>query len=96
MSVLFLADQLRHSFKRMPSSSSGGRDDQVSWPPLHIWAVLWNIALVVVSVFCLYTTSVYFHTPFEKLTGFLLGVFGFALTQIPILLDVPHLHDKAA
>lgn len=68
MSVLFLADQLRHSFQRIPPSSAAGRD--FSWPPLHIWAVLWNSAIVAISVFCLYTTSVYFHTPFEKLTGF--------------------------
>jgi len=89
MSVLFLVDQLRHSFKSVPSSSNNGRNTQMSWPPLHVWAVLGNLMIIAVSMFSLYTTSVYFHTPFEKFTGFLLGVFGFALTQIPFLLDAP-------
>lgn len=60
MSTLFLADQLRLSIR------SGSR----TWPSLHKWAVGANIILIKIWLFSIYTTSVYFHTPFEKLTGY--------------------------
>lgn len=60
MSILFLADQLGSSFRRGSSS----------WPPLHKWAVGANVILVAIWLFASYTTSVYFHTVFEKLTGY--------------------------
>ncbi|PPQ93712.1 hypothetical protein CVT25_013053 [Psilocybe cyanescens] len=57
--ILFLADQLKASFSiRGP------------WPPLHGWAVAANITLIFIWLLGCYTTSVYFHTPFEKLTGY--------------------------
>ncbi|KAF8967915.1 inositol phospholipid synthesis and fat-storage-inducing TM-domain-containing protein [Flammula alnicola] len=70
MSTLFLVDQLRPSFKV-------GR-----WSSIHTWAIAANIVLVAIWLFATYTTSVYFHSPFEKFSGYLLGVASFGLTQI--------------
>ncbi|KAJ3477894.1 hypothetical protein NLJ89_g12395 [Agrocybe chaxingu] len=50
-----------------------------------MWAVAAQVALVGIWLFAIYTTSVYFHSPFEKFTGYVLGVASFLLTQIPIL-----------
>lgn len=61
LSVLFLADQLRFSFRR--GSNTWGN-------VLHKWAVGANVALVAIWLFASYTTSVYFHTVFEKFTGY--------------------------
>lgn len=58
MSVLFLVDQLRVSLRAR------------SWSPAHACAVAFNVALVAVWLFGIYTTSVYFHLPFEKFTGY--------------------------
>lgn len=82
MSTLFLVDQLRTSFV------SSARADR-RWPPMHKWAVLVNALFIAVAMFASYTTSVYFHTPIEKLTGYLLGVGGFAVTQLPIFQPAP-------
>jgi len=72
MSVLFLSDHLRASFRAK------------EWPPLHKWAVGANLALIGTWLFACYTTSIYFHSPFEKFTGFLLGVATFSITQLAI------------
>ncbi|KAK7472736.1 hypothetical protein VKT23_000846 [Stygiomarasmius scandens] len=74
MSVLFLADQLRPSLRT--------RD----WSALHKWAVVNTTALIGLWIFSAYTTSVYFHSPLEKVTGYLLGLAGFAATQLSSLL----------
>jgi hypothetical protein len=58
MSVLFLADHLKSSFRAKRCSL------------LHKWAVFANLALISIWLFGCYTTSVYFHSPFEKFTGF--------------------------
>ncbi|KAH8108060.1 inositol phospholipid synthesis and fat-storage-inducing TM-domain-containing protein [Cristinia sonorae] len=84
MSTLFLVDQLKYSFRRVSHSTAGGRTSQVLWPQFHGWTVLLNALVIAASLFAMYTTSVYFHTPFEKFTGYLLGVAGFALTQLPM------------
>ncbi|CAA7259043.1 unnamed protein product [Cyclocybe aegerita] len=76
MSVLFLADQLRPSFR--PGAAR-------RWSNPHMWAVAAQVSLVGIWLFAIYTTSVYFHSPFEKFTGYLLGVASFLLTQIPSL-----------
>ncbi|KAH9485046.1 FIT family protein scs3 [Psilocybe cubensis] len=71
MSILFLAEQLKTSFSiRGP------------WPRLHSWAVASNIALLCIWLLGCYTTSVYFHTPFEKLTGYLLGISSFGVSLL--------------
>lgn len=70
MSVLFVVDQLRHSFKSVSFTASDTREAQVSWPPHHHWAVILNVVVALAALFSIYTTSLYFHTPFEKLTGY--------------------------
>ncbi|EPS94403.1 hypothetical protein FOMPIDRAFT_1134408 [Fomitopsis schrenkii] len=82
MSTLFLVDQLRASFV---SSAPGVRRVDLKWPPHHKYAVAFTGLMISLALFASYTTSVYFHTPFEKITGYLLGVAGFAVTQIPAL-----------
>jgi len=72
MSILFLGDHLRMSFRAK------------EWPPLHKWAVGANMALIGIWLFACYTTSVYFHSPLEKVTGFLLGVASFSITQLAV------------
>ncbi|KXN85337.1 FIT family protein scs3 [Leucoagaricus sp. SymC.cos] len=41
-----------------------------------------NLSLIGVWILASYTTSVYFHSPWEKVTGYLLGLAGFTLTQL--------------
>jgi len=60
MSVLFLSDQLTSSLRSSPSA----------WTPAHKYAVIYTSAIIVIWLFAAYTTSVYFHTPLEKLTGY--------------------------
>ncbi|KAI8992946.1 Fat storage-inducing transmembrane protein [Trametes punicea] len=72
LSTLFLVDQLKHSFS-----------PDARWPPLHTWAVALGCAVTCTSVFATYTTSIYFHTPLEKFTGYIMGVLAFGLTQLP-------------
>ncbi|KAK0241747.1 inositol phospholipid synthesis and fat-storage-inducing TM-domain-containing protein [Armillaria nabsnona] len=92
MSILFLADQLRPSL----------RHPFTHWPTIHKYAVAANIALIATWLFASATTSAYFHSPLEKVTGYsgssgrgcsfiltswlVLGVMTFGLTQIPSLI----------
>ena len=59
MSILFLADQITHSLT-----------SATLWTGVHNLAVTANVVLIVIWVLATYTTAIYFHTPFEKLTGF--------------------------
>ncbi|KAN0090780.1 Inositol phospholipid synthesis and fat-storage-inducing TM domain containing protein [Tylopilus felleus] len=70
MSILFLADQLAPSLRALP------------WSRMHTWAVTATVGLIAIWLFALGTTSVYFHTPWEKLTGYLLGLAGYSLTLL--------------
>jgi len=81
MSILFLADQLHSSIRRGPA--------RVTWSYMHKWAVAANVTLIAIWLFASYTTSVYFHTVFEKFTGYLLGVLGFGITQFSIFEPIP-------
>ncbi|KDQ15212.1 hypothetical protein BOTBODRAFT_109055 [Botryobasidium botryosum FD-172 SS1] len=86
LSVLFLADQLAPSLPLLfpalaPSSTARGPSIRIG--AAHDFAVRATMALVVLWVWMTFTTSVYFHTPLEKLTGFLFGVAGYLLTLIP-------------
>jgi len=72
MSILFLADQFRSSLRIQKPSF------------LHKLAVNMNLILIGIWFLASLTTSVYFHSPFEKFTGYLLGIVGFALTQLPL------------
>jgi len=71
MSALFLADQLRLVSRRGDPSM------------LHTVAIIANLILVGIWLFACYTTCLYYHTPLEKFTGYLLGMAGFAITQLP-------------
>lgn len=58
LSVLLLAQQLGPSFSH------------TRWSPPHAAAVWANIALIAIWLFASGTTSVYFHSPAEKITGY--------------------------
>ncbi|KAF9024831.1 hypothetical protein BDZ89DRAFT_1068769 [Hymenopellis radicata] len=57
------------------------------WSALHTYAVWANVALVGLWLLASCTTSIYFHSPFEKITGLLLGIASFSITQIPSYLN---------
>ncbi|KDQ57778.1 hypothetical protein JAAARDRAFT_69860 [Jaapia argillacea MUCL 33604] len=105
MATLFLADQVRTSWRRVDGVRGvGGRSGKGStgggkWSKAHTWAVGVNIGLIGLWLFASWTTSVYFHSPMEKLTGFLLGLAGFSVTLLPIfqpeIASVPY-HTPAA
>lgn len=65
MSVLFLVDQITHSFK------------SALWTPARSLAVAMNILLIAIWMLATSTTALYFHTPFEKFTGFRALVFSY-------------------
>jgi len=58
MSILFLADQLRYTLR--PGQRS-------TW---HTMAIVVNVALIGTWLLASWTTSLYFHAPFEKFTGY--------------------------
>ncbi|KAG7098715.1 hypothetical protein E1B28_000628 [Marasmius oreades] len=82
MSVLFLADQLRASLR------CG------QWTIAHKFAITVNAALIGIWLFAGGTTSVYFHSPLEKVTGYALGLLGFAATQLPFFSTTPKQHSS--
>jgi len=61
------------------------RRQQGQWSALHYIAIMTNITLIAVWFFGVYTTSIYFHSPLEKITGFLLGIAAFGFTQLPFV-----------
>lgn len=61
MSILFLVDQLRPSL-RQPAYKA--------WSTLHSCAIVGQISLIAIWFLAEYTTAVYFHSPFEKFTGY--------------------------
>ncbi|EAU91470.1 hypothetical protein CC1G_01959 [Coprinopsis cinerea okayama7 len=73
MSVLLLSKQLQVSL--------GVSRSQGAWSTLHTFAVALNGVLLGLWLLASATTSVYFHSPWEKLTGFLLGAVGYAVSQ---------------
>lgn len=71
MSILVLADQLRPLLKsQAPKTMARGL------------AIAANVGMIGLWLFAAGVTSVYFHTPEEKVTGFLLGLAGFAATLL--------------
>jgi len=60
MSILFLADQSRALLSVPPSRRTTSQNVALSA----------TAVLIGIWMFALYTTGLYFHTPFEKLTGF--------------------------
>lgn len=61
MSFLFLADQLRSSLAPRANTTT---------TIYHKVAIALNLALMGLWILASYTTAVYFHTPFEKFTGY--------------------------
>lgn len=57
MSILFLTDQLKHSLNTRNRSI---------WNKVAIFA---NVAMIAIWLFASWTTSLYFHSPSEKITG---------------------------
>lgn len=67
MGILFLAEQLNICLEYYRRNA---RDKEPETSRYHTFAVLFAFSVVLVAFFALWTTSVYFHTPLEKLTGF--------------------------
>jgi len=72
--IFFLVDQMAISHQPRPASMS----------EIHIIALNAGFALLVIWWWMSLMTAVYFHTPIEKVTGFVMGTVAFAITQIPI------------
>jgi Fat storage-inducing transmembrane protein len=73
LSVLFLADQLTPSLKLFyPSifSSRASPTVRSAKEQFHIYAINFSVALIALWLLMCLTTSVYFHTVGEKVTGF--------------------------
>jgi hypothetical protein len=62
LSILLLAQQLGPSFLL------------TRWSTPHTAAVYTNVALIAIWLFASGTTSIYFHSPWEKITGYCKGV----------------------
>ncbi|KAM5530385.1 hypothetical protein V8D89_015946 [Ganoderma adspersum] len=91
LSIIFLVDQLRWSFARQFSNRS--------WPSSHKGGVAFTSVVILASLVALCTTSLYFHTPFEKFTGYVLGLVSAGLVQLPHYLsasNIPAGQNKAA
>ncbi|KAG6833562.1 hypothetical protein H0H87_005213 [Tephrocybe sp. NHM501043] len=71
MAILFLTDQVRYSLRLTHRRT------------LHTIAVAANVILIAIWFLATYTTCLYFHEPFEKITGFILGAACFVITLIP-------------
>ena len=66
MSILFLAEQVQTTFEHFRSPAA--RTDYIPW--YHWLAVVFVIGVLGLAYFASWTTSVYFHSPTEKLSGF--------------------------
>lgn len=78
MSILFLVEQVRLSYFHLRATS-----DKTP----HVWhkvALAFNVGVIVLAYFAAWTTSVYYHTPMEKVTGLGKSYTFLNLTFIPI------------
>ncbi|KAJ7703049.1 inositol phospholipid synthesis and fat-storage-inducing TM-domain-containing protein [Mycena rosella] len=71
LSILLLAQQIAPSFRL------------TRWSTPHAVAMCANLTLIGIWLFATGTTSVYFHSPGEKITGYLLALVCFIMAQIP-------------
>lgn len=69
MAVLFLSQQLKASLRF-----------RYTWSNLHFFAVSTAVVLIATWLFAIGTTGLYFHSPSEKISGYLLGLATFAFT----------------
>ncbi|KAH6914328.1 inositol phospholipid synthesis and fat-storage-inducing TM-domain-containing protein [Coprinopsis sp. MPI-PUGE-AT-0042] len=79
MGVMLLARQLE-------ASVMAGMN---KWSVPHTISVVLNIALLALWLLASATTSVYFHLPSEKVTGFVAGVVGYAISQFIVSVVLP-------
>ncbi|KDN45133.1 hypothetical protein RSAG8_05048, partial [Rhizoctonia solani AG-8 WAC10335] len=85
MSVFFLAEQISLSLPLLyPSLEPVPGTVRYRASFLHEVVVKASMALLGVWFMMSWTTSVYFHTPFEKVTGFLAGLVAAYLIKLPI------------
>ncbi|KAI0694362.1 inositol phospholipid synthesis and fat-storage-inducing TM-domain-containing protein [Cytidiella melzeri] len=81
MSILFLAEQSQMTFEHFRAHAA--RTHNIPW---YHWLAIGGATTVLgLSYFASWTTSVYFHTPAEKFSGFVLGIAGYAITRITFL-----------
>ncbi|KZT19073.1 hypothetical protein NEOLEDRAFT_1142586 [Neolentinus lepideus HHB14362 ss-1] len=73
-----------HTLQRPRLSSQRFRPGITRWSNAHRYSVAFFSVLLALWLFSSYTTSVYFYSPLEKFTGYLLGVAGFSVTLAPI------------
>ncbi|KAJ3550179.1 hypothetical protein NMY22_g594 [Coprinellus aureogranulatus] len=78
MSILLLTEQLQASLGV----------HQRLWSGVHKVAVVLNAMLVALWMWSSAVTSVYFHSPLEKFTGFALGLMAYGLTQLPYYFQI--------
>jgi len=81
LSVLFLADQLEPSVNLRNNRRLGS-----TVPTVRRVAVYSGIALSALWLWMVFVTSVYWHKPYEKVTGFAIGLAGYSVTRISELL----------
>lgn len=79
LAICFLTDQLTSALNPKPRIISKA----------HALAINSTLALLAIWWWMAIMTSVYFHTPVEKLSGFVLGVIGYFLTLIPLPTSEP-------
>ncbi|PVF94684.1 hypothetical protein CPB86DRAFT_808452 [Serendipita vermifera] len=77
--ILFLTDQLSSALLPKPRYIS----------QLHAVAINSSLGLLAIWWWMAIMTAVYFHTPQEKLSGFLIGVLGYLVTLIPVPMKTP-------
>lgn len=89
MSLLFLADSVRpHLANSRPRSL------------LQSAALGATLLLMAVWFLSILTTAVYFHTPSEKFSGYLIGLAGYLFTQLPFFRkqelrsSISHIHNE--
>lgn len=76
LSILFLHDQLQPAWRNLASG-------RFSNPPIYKAVVAFSTLLMSLWLFMTLTTSVYWHSPLEKLSGLVIGLGGFVITQLP-------------
>lgn len=67
MTILFLTEQLSFSFSWLRAI---GRNSNNKWSGWHFFAVTFTIGVISLAYLASWTTSLYFHTPEEKFSGF--------------------------
>ncbi|EJU03962.1 hypothetical protein DACRYDRAFT_63532 [Dacryopinax primogenitus] len=80
LAVLFLVDEVALSWGLIWFARTRGV--KPTWT--HLWATVLVSALLVLWGWMVLITSVYFHTPEEKFSGFVIGLAAYAFSQIPL------------